>query len=103
MDAPTTDVDDEKHIVADQPKATRYFDREEVGTCNRTKVRLDERAPTCMAPSFRRGLDSDFLEDGLDRVLCENSVEPNLLLLFPTPSRVTRLKCSLGCLDGSDQ
>src|SRR5512133_878934 len=71
MHTPRRDVDDKEDVVPNQPEPSQYLHREEVRAGKHAKMRFDERGPTRTAPTFPRGFDSAFLEDGLDRVASE--------------------------------
>jgi hypothetical protein len=72
MHTPRHDVDDKDHVVPNQPEPSQYLHRQEIRAGNRAKMGLDERVlPTRMAPTFRRRLDSAFLENCLGRVAGE--------------------------------
>src|SRR5512133_3734471 len=71
MHTPRRNVDDKEDVASNQPEPSQYLHREEIRARNRAKMGFDERVPTRMAPTFRRGFDSAFLEDGLDRVAGE--------------------------------
>jgi hypothetical protein len=60
-------IDDEDE-VPNQPKAAQHFHGEEIGSCNRSEVRLDEGVPTRTTPAFWRGFEAVRKQRVLDSV-----------------------------------